>query len=204
MGKKPPLKGKSTTFAALVARRDQARAKGDILRFEAIEVKIAAIKQAEENAYRHHFLKSREQKARLLLTGWLEEGAEGLPQHRFPERGSFLEYECRWALAEVLRSKNPPRDIIQGVAALFVPNSGHPLAHTYFIAEISRRGAGRPENTYTRAQIAGIVETAVLDGRGVEAGVEEALQLYGKSREYVYRCWKEYRPEPLVRRSGRQ
>ncbi|TIL49089.1 hypothetical protein [Mesorhizobium sp.] len=195
--KKPAKQDKAAVFAALKALQDRARDRGDFDRFEAIERDLAAVIAAEGQKYPHHFLKSREQKARLLLSGSLEGSPRKLTRHHFPDPGSFLEYECRWALVEVLRSENPPKDILQQAASLFVPDDGHPLAHPHFIAAIRHRRPGPVRNVYAKAQIVEIVATAKRERRGVEAGIQEAMERYGLEREYVYRVWVEVRGEHI-------
>ncbi|GLS37226.1 hypothetical protein GCM10010869_28190 [Mesorhizobium tianshanense] len=191
MAKKHAPKGGSPNFAVLRKQQDQARSEKDLDRFEEIGRDLAAVIAAEGQKYPHHFLRSREMKARLLLRGVPEERVQGeLPVHWFPPHGSFLEYECRWALVEVLRSENPPKDILQLTAALFVPDSGHPLADA-FVAVIKGRDRGTRENIYAKAAILNVVDTAVRDGRGTDAGVLEAAERYHLTREYVYRCWGE-------------
>lgn len=189
---------KPATFAALKAYQDRARAKGDFDRFEAIEREIAAVKAAEWKRYPHHFKKSGGQKARLLLLGFLEGSFSGKQtRYQFPDPGSFLEHECYWALVEALRSDHPPKDILRQVAALFVPDDQHPLAHPHLMAAIRHRRPGPVRNVYAKAQIAEIVAVAKRDKRGVEAGIQEAMEYYGLEREYVYRVWAEMRGDHI-------
>ncbi|MGX5845496.1 hypothetical protein ACWGTO_00300 [Mesorhizobium sp. PL10] len=168
------------------------KAEGDIgsmlALIDDVDRQIAKVIDAEMRNYPMHFRASPEQKARLLLNGFLEGGNDRRTRHWFPERGSYLERECLWCLISVLRSGQPPTDVLQQVAATLVPDDDHGLAHSRYKAGFSqRRPGGATEDIYFKAEVVAIVEAAQRDKRGTEAGVRDAQERYGISREHAYR-----------------
>jgi len=180
-------KNKEAALTKLAA----ARAK-----FEAIRERLNEIKATELGKYPQHFTKSPQEKARLLLLGWME-GGPGPKQvsRHFPELGSFLDYECRWAIAELQRKRDGPTCRL--VASLFVPDDNHPLAENSLTARLVRRRAGASEIPYTREQIVSAVKTFERDGLGTEDAVNKVADSYDITREYIYRARREAETETL-------
>lgn len=179
-------KSSKPDFAQLSAKLADARAANDIARYDAIQSEIDAVKAAELERHPQRFAKSDQDKVRLLLLGWQEggPGPKDLTLH-FPEPGSFLEYECRWAVAELVRRGDGPT--LHLVASLFVPDGKHMLAHPFLTARLVGRKAGAVANAHAVEQIASAVAAFQIDLKR-DAAVIEVADWYGLSREYVYRC----------------
>ena len=84
-----PRTAKAASYADLLARLATARDASDIKRCKEIEHQVEAEKERELDAHPGHFSKSKEDKARLLLLGWLEGGHKALTRHCFIKKGTF-------------------------------------------------------------------------------------------------------------------
>ena len=199
-----PRTAKAASYADLLARLATARDANDIKRCKEIEHQVEAEKARELVAHPGHFSKSKEDKARLLLLGWLEGEHKALTRHCFIKKGTFLEETCLWALVEVLRDRaGPPLDILRLVASLFVPDSAHGLAHPQLRAVIGKRSPGATENVYAVEQIVAAVEGYYeREGFGHDKAVHEVAERLDASKTYIYRLLKDApkTPSTLPRR----
>lgn len=196
-------RARKPSYAAMKAKLAMAEATSNLEECDELRRQIDVIKWAEVGEHPEHFQKSDEDKARLLLFGWIEGGMKALVRHRYPQPGSFLFEECQWSLVAVLR-RGPPADILPQVASLFVPDDGHPLAEqTPFVARIVRRSRGAMKNVYAIEQIVAAAAAYERKGDGEgnlgrDAAVEEVAERYGISREYVYECLRNASPIPTL------
>jgi hypothetical protein len=187
-----PRTAKAASYADLLVRLATARDARDLKRCKQIEPLVEAEKERELAAHPEHFSKSKEDKARLLLLGWLEGGHKALTKHRFIKKGSFLEETCLWALVEVLRARaGPPPDILRLVASQFVPDSAHGLAHPQLRVVVGKRSPGATENVYAVEQIVAAVEGYERKGFGRDKAVDEVAERLDASKAYIYRLLKD-------------
>lgn len=170
-------------------KRDEVLAKlnAAYARLETINDHLEQIRAAELERYPQLFQKPAYEKVRLLVLGWMQGGPnpEQITLH-FPNEGSFLQYECRWALAEMVRQLDPKT--CQLVSSLLVPDGKNPLAHVSLNLRLGQRKAGAITVPYVREMIIAAVETFKNEGLGADAAVSEAADWYNVSMEYVYRC----------------
>jgi len=194
-----PRTAKAASYADLLARLAAARDARDLKRSKQIESLVEAEKERELAAHPGHFSKSKKDKARLLLLGWLEGGHKALPRHRFIKKDTFLEETCLWALVEVLCARaGPPPDILRLVASLFVPDSAHGLAHPQLRAVIGKRSPGATKNVYAVEQIVAAVEGYERKGFRRDKAVDEAAERLDVSKTYIYRLLKDAPKTPIT------
>ena len=187
-----PRIAKAASYADLLARLAAARDARNLRRCKQIEPLVEAEKARELAAHPEHFSKSKEDKARLLLLGWLEGGHKALTRHGFIKKGSFLEETCLWALVEVLRAQaGPPPDILRLVASLFVPDGDHGHAHPQLRVVIGKRSPGATKNVYAVEQIVAAVGTYERKGFGRDKAVDEVAERLDASKAYIYRLLKD-------------
>ncbi|MFS8115196.1 hypothetical protein QD460_26020 [Rhizobium jaguaris] len=171
-----------------LALLEKAKATRDTL--ETISARLEGIKAAEIEKYPQHFAKTGYEKALLLLLGWMEggPGPKNITLH-YVEPDSFLDYECRFAVFELLR--NGDRQMCNLIASLFVPDDDHPLAHWSLKARLSNRRAGATSIPYIVEQITSAVEGFKEQGLKTDGAVNAVADHYEISREYIYRCLRQ-------------
>jgi hypothetical protein len=128
--------------------------------------------------------------ARVYLTGYSEPDGAGIPRLKFIKKRSAYEKDCRRALARVLRSGRPlPSDFIDCLADMFEPeeNRYRPYSSRELVAK--NRSTHRREDNFAVSHITRFVWERSGRGCNVENAVQEAMDTFDLSREYVYRLW---------------
>jgi hypothetical protein len=129
--------------------------------------------------------------AKVLLGGYIENDARGLPRQKYLAKDAEL--EARSALASILRNQKPlDHDLREKMAALFDPA---PDTHTAVdrMMVFTHRVRGRRQNSMANTAIAWHVREAVTQGNPVAAAIQLAADQFGVDDSTVKKLWLRYR-----------
>ena len=136
--------------------------------------------------------------SRALLRGYISEGDNGLPSSVYLHEGDY-EIECRRALATLLSSGNPPKEILHLLANLFAPNDFERAAERTLVFKF--RSRGRRMDHLRRSAIAQKVSDAIETKGSVDAAIASVAEELGgpedsnfKKEENVRKIWQAYKP----------
>lgn len=137
--------------------------------------------------------------SRVLLGGYESEDDDGLTSHVYLPEADDYETDCRRALAKLLNSGNPPKEILHLLARLFVPNDSEDPAERTLVFKFRRKG--RRRNHSYRTAIALKVLHALETHGSVDAAIASvAKELGGQEdsnftkEESVRKIWQAYKP----------
>ncbi|WP_027230708.1 hypothetical protein [Phyllobacterium sp. UNC302MFCol5.2] len=148
------------------------------------------LQKAMEQEFREHFRyfhMSPIAKARMLLLGFVETDAQGMPlPPLFPKAGSLLHWECSWSLVEVLERRNPPPGIVRLVAPQIVPDDDQGLAGVRRVV-FKYRSRGNRGNDFRSDAVAASVRAAVAEGAMVKNAERDMANQLARSTRQVRR-----------------
>jgi len=145
-------------------------------------------------------------RSRVLLSGFTGKDEAGLPTHEYLKAGDAFEDECRLSLATLLRSGNPPKDILRLLAELIAPDDFEQVPEPKFERAAERkivfkfRRKGRRRNHQRDSAIAIRVAQALWHEDTVEAAIgsvskdQGSKKNTGLSEESVRKIWKRLKP----------
>src|SRR4051812_38248111 len=150
--------------------------------------------EAEFREDEHLFRRPDLARARLWLHGYLYLRRNGnRPTRRFLRQGSLLEQECRRIVVEMLAAGRLPDRERRTLAALIAAEDA-PAHEPSRQLVFKNRREGRPDSaSYANELIMETVRAARKEGRGTEAGVQDAIDFYyadnpnGAGRDQVYK-----------------
>jgi hypothetical protein len=129
------------------------------------------------------------------LGGYLKTDKRGIPRHRYyPERSDDSNH-CRAALARVLRSDRPvDRQLRDMLADLFEPIE--PIKSPWGSRKLTAgfRNPVKPRDDHANTHTAWFVRKRKSEGVGVETAIQEAIDIFGVTRERMYDLLKAYKP----------
>jgi hypothetical protein len=129
--------------------------------------------------------------AKVLLGGYIENDARGLPRKKYLAKDAEL--EARSALASILRNQKPlDPNLRDMLATLFDPAPG---AHAVIDRKVvfAHRGRGQRQNSMANTAIAWHVRGAIAQGSTVAAAIQSATDQFGIDDSTVKKLWGRYR-----------
>jgi hypothetical protein len=145
--------------------------------------------------------------ARLLLSGFVEQGSDGRLRSKYLQARTREELDARRAIARLLRGNGPlDRQLRDRLADLFDPSSaaGEPRK-----IELVNRARGRTNDPIANTQIAEAVWNTVVAGQTITKAIDAAVGQFSVSEDLVKKIWGRYRPVlarvygPLPRKRGK-
>ena len=138
--------------------------------------------------------------SRALLRGYISRDKKNeIPSSVYFPEGHENEIKCRRALATLLSSGNPPKEILHLLANLFAPNDFEHAAERTLVFKFRRRG--RRMDHLRRSAIAQKVSDAIETKGSVDAAIASVAKELGgpedsnlKKEETVRKIWQAYKP----------
>ncbi|MDA1023625.1 MAG: hypothetical protein O2817_09835 [Proteobacteria bacterium] len=136
--------------------------------------------------------------SRVLLGGYISEGDNGFSSSAYLPEGDY-QIECRRALAMLLNSGNPPKDILRLLARLFEPDDCESASERTLVFKFRRKG--RRRDHHYRSAIAQKVADALKTEKTVEVAIASVAKELGgtedtelEKEESVRKIWQAYKP----------
>lgn len=133
--------------------------------------------------------------ARMLLHGYITEDPNGLRSKKFidPKTDPVTEDHCREALAIILSTGKPPKDICDLLAGLFAPDGWDNAAYRKII--FKHRSRGRVRDHLRDSAIALKVAEKLRENEcSAETAIADVAEEIGMTSENVEKIWKRYKP----------
>jgi hypothetical protein len=130
-------------------------------------------------------------KARMLLDGYIEEQPNGLDIKKY-ELNATEEEDCRAALAVILQTGNPPRQICELLAAHFAPDWS--VVASVRTIKFQFRGKKRAEQRIRDTEIAVRVLKAIESGSTAEDAWADVADKSNMSFAHAKKVWSLYKP----------